>query len=234
MLERADPVDRERSRAASREMRALDAVGGGGGRSLGGGDGAARARRHCGCRPPAWRRASTCTVRSRRSTTAFGCVVFGREREHGLAAALASFGAAVALVSDTPADDALDATVDRAARGPRSRRPDPPDPAGAAAGRSRRAVARTRDRAAAPPARRHEGRLMASRESSPPAPQPGVTVIGCVQADVLMSPVSELPPAGRDRAHRGDEHPRRRGGRQRGARARRDRHAGAADGVRRR
>ena len=24
----------------------------------------------------------------------------------------------------------------------------------------------------------------------------GVTVIGCVQADVLMSPVTELPPAG--------------------------------------
>ena len=37
---------------------------------------------------------------------------------------------------------------------------------------------------------------MASPESSPPAPQPGATVIGCVQADVLMSPVSELPPAG--------------------------------------
>jgi glucosamine--fructose-6-phosphate aminotransferase (isomerizing) len=30
----------------------------------------------------------------------FGCVVFGREREHGLAAELASFGAAVALVTD--------------------------------------------------------------------------------------------------------------------------------------
>ncbi len=34
---------------------------------------------------------------------------------------------------------------------------------------------------------------MASPDS---APQSGVTVIGCVQADVLMSPVSELPPAG--------------------------------------
>jgi glutamine---fructose-6-phosphate transaminase (isomerizing) len=34
-------------------------------------------------------------------TAEFGCVVFGREREHGLAAALGSFGASVALISDT-------------------------------------------------------------------------------------------------------------------------------------
>ncbi|HUO71286.1 MAG TPA: carbohydrate kinase family protein [Solirubrobacteraceae bacterium] len=35
---------------------------------------------------------------------------------------------------------------------------------------------------------------MAASEGS--GAQPGVTVIGCVQADVLMSPVTELPPAG--------------------------------------
>jgi glucosamine--fructose-6-phosphate aminotransferase (isomerizing) len=34
-------------------------------------------------------------------TAEFGCVLFGREREHGLAAALGSFGASVALISDT-------------------------------------------------------------------------------------------------------------------------------------
>jgi len=31
----------------------------------------------------------------------FGCVVFGRDREQGLAAELGSFGATVALISDT-------------------------------------------------------------------------------------------------------------------------------------
>ncbi len=41
----------------------------------------------------------------------FGCIVFGREREHGLAAALASFGAEVALLTDTRVDDAAGATV---------------------------------------------------------------------------------------------------------------------------
>lgn len=109
VIERADPVV-ETLATRFAQVRALDAVGGGAA-AASAGETALLARE--GLRLPATGMETREYLHGPLEAVddGFGCVVFGREREHGLAGALASFGAAVALVSDTPADDALGATV---------------------------------------------------------------------------------------------------------------------------
>ena len=98
-------------------------------------------------------------------------------------------------------------TVIELPRGPAAGRADPADPPRAAARRAHGAGcgdSRSASCAASSTTPRWpDGRRWGT------GPAIAVTVIGCVQADVLMSPVSELPAAGGDAADRRDEHPRR-------------------------
>ena len=129
-------------------------------------------------------------------TPEFGCVVFGRDREQGLAAELGSFGATVALISDTAPTDVEGVHVIGVPEVTRLAAPIlqilpascwSSTPPGCAAWRSASSPASSRT------PRSLDGPGGESRRGSS---SPAVTVIGCVQADVLMSPVTELPAPG--------------------------------------
>jgi glutamine---fructose-6-phosphate transaminase (isomerizing) len=101
VLERSDPIVRELAPAFA-QIRALDAVGGGPGHASAG-EAALLGRE--ALRLPATGMETREYLHGPLEAVSdeFGCIVFGRRREHELAAALGSFGATVALISDTGA-----------------------------------------------------------------------------------------------------------------------------------
>jgi glutamine---fructose-6-phosphate transaminase (isomerizing) len=109
VLERCDPIA-ERLAPSFAKLRAVDAVGGGPAHASAG-ETALLARE--ALRLPATGMETREYLHGPLEAVAaeFGCVVFGREREVGLAAELSSFDATVALLTDVPAPDAAGVTV---------------------------------------------------------------------------------------------------------------------------